>query len=607
MNSLIPLPVAIPLAVAAVLAAFNKHIPRRLTDALAISVTLATGGISVYLRLLVSSQPLVYWFGAWTPRSGVALGISFVVDPISASLSAFVSLLVLAAFVFSLRYFDSVGTLFHVLMLGFLGAMCGFSLSGDLFNLFVFFELMSASAFALCGYKNEEPSSQQGALNFAITNTIGALLVLFGIAMLYSRTGALNMAQIGRALASQSDALVVAAFVLIMCGFFVKAAVVPFHFWLADAHAVAPTPVCILFSGVMVELGVYAVARVYWAIMAGPFGAHQTALRGLLLVVGSLTSVVAAIMCFGQRHIKRLLAFSTVSHVGVLVTAFALLAPKAIAGAAIYILGHGLVKSALFICAGMLLHRFGTVDEIELAGRGRNLRWSSLVFLVAGLGLTGIAPFSTFMGEVTIEDAAKTLHQDWLWMVFFVAGALTGGAVLRVLGRVFYGWGARPSRVIAGARKIDENRETSGPPSIPGTMFVPAAVLALAAIGFSFLPGLRHQAEASAHIMTNTAAYQARVLDHAYIPYRAIAAQEPSIAPHVLRSLMRGAAAIALAAFALSSWWPHKKRAGKPFRVGIGWLRSLHSGHVGDYVAFLTFGVAVYGLVLELLIHRFGK
>src|SRR5436305_12636998 len=101
----------------------------------------------------------------------------------------------LAALVFSLRYFESVGPHYNVLMLVFLGAMCGFSLTGDLFNLFVFFELMSAAAFALCGYKVEAPESLQGALNFAVTNTIGAFLVLTGIALLYGKTGALNMAQ----------------------------------------------------------------------------------------------------------------------------------------------------------------------------------------------------------------------------------------------------------------------------------------------------------------------------------------------------------------------------------------------------------------------------
>lgn len=173
MSALAPLPVVIPLSAAAILAALNKHLPRRLSEALAILATVMTGGICVELLLQASTQPVIHWFGGWTPRAGVALGISFVIDPIGAAAAAFASLLVLAALVFSLHYFETVGSLFHVLMLGFLGAMCGFTLTGDLFNLFVFFELMSASAFALCGYKVEEPESMQGALNFAITNTVG--------------------------------------------------------------------------------------------------------------------------------------------------------------------------------------------------------------------------------------------------------------------------------------------------------------------------------------------------------------------------------------------------------------------------------------------------
>src|SRR5579884_2582634 len=189
-NYLAPLPVVVPLSIAAILAAFNKFFPRRLADILAIAATIAAGAISLELAFISRVQPIVYWFGGWTPRAGVALGISFAIDPMGASFAALVSLLVMAALIFSLRYFDSVGTLYHVLMLVFLGAMCGFCLTGDLFNLFVFFELMSASAFALCGYKIEEPESLQGSLNFAVTNTIGAFLVLSGIALLYGRTGA---------------------------------------------------------------------------------------------------------------------------------------------------------------------------------------------------------------------------------------------------------------------------------------------------------------------------------------------------------------------------------------------------------------------------------
>ena len=225
-------------------------------------------------------------------------------------------MLFVAAFVFCWRYFIVIGPLFHALMLVFLAAMLGFSYTGDLFNLFVFFELLSVAAYALVAYDIEEEGPLQGALNFAITNSIGAFLILTGIALLYGRTGALNMAQIGEALAGQpADGLVVVAFTLMAVGFFVKAAVVPFHFWLADAYSVAPTPVCLLLSAAMSELGLYAFARVYWTVFSGALGGEE-ALEAVLIGAGALTALVGAVMCFGQRHLKRMLAFATVSHVG---------------------------------------------------------------------------------------------------------------------------------------------------------------------------------------------------------------------------------------------------------------------------------------------------
>ncbi|MEA2244682.1 MAG: multicomponent Na+:H+ antiporter subunit, partial [Solirubrobacteraceae bacterium] len=318
MNGLVSLPVAIPLLGAAVLVGSVAVSRRRFVDAWSAACAVAVTVLcAVVLSRTGGGAVLVHWFGGWQPRHGIALGISFAVDPFGAGLALFIGFLFVMAFVFSWRYFAVVGPLFHALMLVFLAAAVGFSLTGDLFNLFVFFELLSVSAYALTAYDIEEQGPLQGTLNFAVTNSIGAALVLTGIALLYARTGALNMAQIGESLAgSGPDALIVGAFTLLVVGFLVKAAVVPFHFWLADAYAVAPTPVCLLLSAAMSELGLYALARVYWTIFSGSLGDSEEALRAVLVCAGTLTAVVGAAMCFAQRHLRRMLAFATISHVG---------------------------------------------------------------------------------------------------------------------------------------------------------------------------------------------------------------------------------------------------------------------------------------------------
>ena len=244
--------------------------------------------------------------------------------------------------------------------------------------------------------------------------------------MIYGRTGALNMAQIGAYIGRHPpDGLVTVAFLLVIAGLLIKSAIVPFHFWLADAHAVAPTPVCVLFSGVMVELGLYGIARVYWSVFGQALG-HRAAISHLFLALGVLTAVVGALFCFRERHVKRLLAFSTISHAGVFLAGIALFTPLGLAGVAVYVIGHGLVKAALFLCTGVVLHRLGSVNETWLHGRGRSLRVTGVVFTLAAFGLANLPPFATFLGKGYIDESAWAHGLPWITGVFVACAIVTG-------------------------------------------------------------------------------------------------------------------------------------------------------------------------------------
>ena len=259
------------------------------------AVALSVVTICVLLAVHVGGRPFAYWMGGWRPEHGVAIGIAFAIDPLGAGMAAFAGVMVLAALTYALRYFDAVGCLFHGLMLLFLAGMVGFCLTGDLFDLVVFFELMSVVAYGLTAYRIEERAPIQGAINFAITNSIGGAAMFVAVAMLYARTGELNMAQIGAVLdGHHADALVIVAMVLVFLGL-TKAAAVPLHFWLADAHAVAPIPVCVLFSGVMGTGGLCGGAALLGRVR-GRSPAHAGALRAILVALGVTTALLGALM-----------------------------------------------------------------------------------------------------------------------------------------------------------------------------------------------------------------------------------------------------------------------------------------------------------------------
>jgi multicomponent Na+:H+ antiporter subunit D len=574
--ALASLAVVVPLVAAAVLAGTTSRRARRVADVVALAAAAAVTGLCIALVVRSSDDTIVAWMGGWRPRHGIALGIGLVADPVSAGLAAFAAFLTVAALSVAWHQVDTAGHLFHALVLSFLAGMVGFCLAGDLFTAFVFFELMSVSAYALVGFRVEERAPLEGSLSFAITNSVGSLLLLIGIALVYGRTGALNLAQIGVALAERPpDTLVAVAFALIACGFFVKAAIVPFHFWMADAYAVAPTSISLLFAGAMSELGVYGLARVYWSAFAGPLGPHADTLRDVLLALGLATALVGAVMCGGQRHLKRLLAFATVAHMGILLCGVALLGRDALAGVAVFVIGDGLVKASLFVAVGALEDRRGSVDEVALYGRGRDLRALGAMFAIAGLALAALPPFGPFLGRAMIEDAATAVGLAWVPPLLVVASALVGGAVLRVVRTVFIGRGPVPPRHPA-CRDADAGNELDDDPGTPVATIATGTVLLVAGLAWGVIPGIVDAATSAAARFTDHAGYVTVVLQGARHATAAAGGHPPTGA-----AWLYGAASclLAIAVAAVRT-------------VPEGPLRRLHSGRIGDYVAWAMVGAA---------------
>jgi multicomponent Na+:H+ antiporter subunit D len=306
-------------------------------------------------------------------------------------------------------------------------------------------------------------------------------------------------------------------------------------------------------------------------------------------------------MCFLQVHLARLLAFATVSHVGLTLVGVALLDPAGLAGALLYLVADGLVKASLFVCVGVLQYRLGTLDERSLYGRGRGLPVTFGLLLLGGLALAGLPPFGTFLGKALMEHAAGAAGHAWVAWLFVAASAVSAAAVLRAGLRVFAGWGPPPPG------RTEPLPAPLAAPRTYATMVIPAVVLLAAALGLGIVPGAAERAQAAADHFSDRAGYAAAVLE-GQAAGRPAAAASPAaghLPAAVPAAVLTVGLAVALAAVPLRRGRGRGRRGAALralLRATLA-LRRLHSGQVGDSVTWLVVGTATLGGLLATLLR----
>ncbi len=439
---IVPLPVfvVIPLVTAFVLPIFG----RKGKSAATFIANLAT--ISLLVLVVVSiGQSRVYKIGNWP----IPLGINLVLDGLSELLLLAISVVSAAAMLFSVRYMEQYTakskylSLFMLMVAG----MNGVVLSGDIFNLFVFLEIASIASYALVGFGCGE-EELEASFKYMVLGSIASIFVLFAVALVYGNTGTLNMAYISKAIAQRGlNPGLCFALALFIVGFGLKAALVPFHAWLPDAHPSAPAPISAMLSGVLIKaLGIYAIARVVFNI----FGI-STIVGWLLVVLGILSMVCGAFLAIGQWDLKRLMAYSSISQIGYVVLGIGMggaiiakggspaWASLAILGGLFHLVNHAVYKSLLFLTSGSVQMATGTRDLKQMGGLAEKLPLTRTTCTVASASIAGIPPFSGFWSKLILVVAVIQAQFYWVAAIIVFVSLCTLIMYLKVQRYVFLG------------------------------------------------------------------------------------------------------------------------------------------------------------------------
>ena len=431
---LLPMPVLLALFGAGVsLILGRRPLAQRVLSVTVLSLILVVAAALVFLG--DTRGPQVLWIGGWSP-----LGISLVADRLSALMLLVSALVCLLVLLFSLgqdeeeRRRETPISIYHPTFLALTAGVSNAFLTGDLFNLYVGFEMLLFASFVLLTLGGTGERIRAGT-TYVVVSLVSSLLFLVGLAAVYGATGTVNMAQAGLRLAELPLEVQRVIQLLLLTVFGIKAAVFPLSAWLPDSYPTAPAPVTAVFAGLLTKVGVYAMIRTDTVLF------RDSSMRTPMMVIGILTMVFGILGAIAQSEIKRMLSFTLVSHIGYMVFGIALDTEAGLSAAIFYTAHHIIVQTALFLVAGLIERRGGSTSLNELGGLAAASPILGVLFLVPALNLAGIPPMSGFLGKAGLLQAGID-SGDWLAGIGVAAllatSLLTLFAMAKVWNRAFW-------------------------------------------------------------------------------------------------------------------------------------------------------------------------
>ncbi|WP_394276849.1 Na+/H+ antiporter subunit D [Luteococcus sp.] len=489
---LVPLPVVLPLIGAGLtVVAGRRTVLQRI-----ITATIFLAVVAIAATLLVTAshgERLTVAVGGWHPVDGIVL----VVDRLSA-LMLLVSSVVTTGVMFyamgqgvasdDLEDGGAPLPIFHPTLLVLSAGVSTTFLSGDLFHLYVGFEMLLFASFVLLTLGGTESRVRAGA-NYVVVNLVSSIIFLLAIGLVYAATGTVDMAQLAQRLDDLPLATNLMLHAMLLVGFCIKAAVFPMSGWLPDSYPTAPAPVTAVFAGLLTKVGIYSIIRTETLLF--PDGR----LDQVLLWAALLTMVVGILGAVAQDDIKRLLSFTLVSHIGYMVFGLAVGNVQGDSAAIFYAAHHITVQTALFLVIGLIELRGGSTSLDHLGGLLKMAPGLALLFFLPALNLAGIPPLSGFLGKVGLLDAAAH-HGGWLaWTVMagaLVTSLLTLYAISRVWGRAFW---RTPRALVTAADGSsadvtgDQAEAVVASRPLPRSVVLPSAALVLLSCLFTVVAG----------------------------------------------------------------------------------------------------------------------